>query len=421
MILKKELFGKNDYDSASFVTQKHALEILNNSEFKEDLVGCYNINLDEKRVLQVGNAKRLLESINRLDSQCEKIDIVSEVKDIQLSKMLEEEKAVFDVYNIEDSSILLKNKSDILKVETRYSAKQELLDYYNLSKFANYCRDHEYEDLISSIKQYLEEKNASNTETRKLRLIYVNDEKRFYLRAVTSDKMYKDFGLNFSVFVALMSLNEYVQQSKKQIFIDYYSIDDSSLYISFAFQDSTRVDDKLNLSFNLILENDEIKRNAVSFNGVFKLTHIGQDNTNEIYLKPKGLRKDENNYSTDLLTYLHKGNVSTVLERINELPTLVDFFIKQVGEDANKIAAISNPNDVKEYIRIKIHNSRKPEFQKYKEQIIKKLMSISVDSTYKLFELLRAVEDLFEHDDVVSRDFWRLKLYEALIGDKKTK
>jgi hypothetical protein len=421
MILKKEHFGKNDYDSASFVTQKHALGILNNSEFKDDLVACYNINPDEKRVLQVGNAMQLLESINLLDSQCEKIDIVSEVRDIQLSKMLDEEKAVFDVYNISDNSILLKNKSDILKVETRYSAKQELLDYYNLSKFANYCRDHEYEDLISSIKQYLEKKNASNTETRKLRLIYVNDEKRFYLRAVTSNGMYKDFGLNFSVFVALMSLNEYVQQSQKQIFIDRYLIDDSSIYVSFAFQDNTQVNDKLRLSFNLILENDEIKRNAVSFNGIFKLTYIDQDNTNEIYLKPKGFRKDENNYSTDLLTYFHKGNVSTVLERVKELPTLVEFFITQVGEDATKIAQISNPNDVKEYIRIKIHNSRKPEFQIYKEKIIKKLMSISVDSTYKLFELLREVEELFEHDDVVSRDFWRQKLYDALIGDKKTK
>ncbi len=42
-------------------------------------------------------------------------------------------------------------------------------------------------------------------------------------------------------------------------------------------------------------------------------------------------------------------------------------------------------------------------------------MGISVDSTFKLFELFREVEDLFEHDDIISRDFWRMKLYEALI------
>jgi hypothetical protein len=233
--------------------------------------------------------------------------------------------------------------------------------------------------------------------------------------------MYKDFGLNFSIFVALISLDKYIQQSNRQIFIDHYSIDDSSLYISFAFQDSMRIDDKLSLSFNLILENDEIKRNAVSFNCAFKLTYTDTETTNEIYLRPKGLQKEGTNYPTDLLTYSHKGNVSSVLEQIKELPVLVDFFIKQVGEDAKKISTMSNLDDVKKLISDKIRNSRKPEFQIYKEKIFKKLMSISVDSIYKLFELLREVEELFEHDDVVSRDFWRLKLYEALIGDKKTK
>ena len=45
-------------------------------------------------------------------------------------------------------------------------------------------------------------------------------------------------------------------------------------------------------------------------------------------------------------------------------------------------------------------------------------MKITVDNTFKLFELLRDVEELFEHNDVVSRDFWRAKLYEALIEKK---
>tara|TARA_X000000368_G_scaffold349207_1_gene289207 strand:- start:49 stop:174 length:126 start_codon:yes stop_codon:yes gene_type:complete len=41
-----------------------------------------------------------------------------------------------------------------------------------------------------------------------------------------------------------------------------------------------------------------------------------------------------------------------------------------------------------------------------------------VSTTFSLFELLRDVEELFEHDDIISINFWRKKLYEALIDRK---
>jgi hypothetical protein len=165
----------------------------------------------------------------------------------------------------------------------------------------------------------------------------------------------------------------------------------------------------------LILENDEIKRSAVSFNGIFKLKWEEDDKKSEIFLKPTGVKKDDKNHPVDLLTYQHRGNVEGVFEKIKKLPDLIDFFINQVSEDAKRISNIQNPDDVRKFIKDKVKNSRKAEFQVYKNEILKKLMSISVDNTFKLFELLREVEDLFEHEDIISINFWRTKLYEALI------
>jgi len=419
MILEKEAKQFKDFESSTFVTTNQLSKILDKrNEFKEDLVRVFKTDEQETEILKIGNAKFLLESINDLDNQCEKIDIVSKIKDINLHKILEKEKAIFEIFSISNNFILSKNKSDLLIAETRYSAKNDLLDYYNFSKFANYCRDNDFDKLIDTIKNHLKSENADNIEEKSLRLVYKLDENTFYIRAITSSKDYRDFGINFSVFVALVALGRYVEESKNEVYIDNYVVDDSELYISFSMRNQVKVNKNLSLSFNLILENDEVKRNSVSFNGVFKLKFEDNDKFSEIYIRPRGLKTEDNNYPIDLLTFAHRGKVDSIFEKTKNLPKLIDFFISQVSEDAKKISDIKNPDDVKRFISEKISNSRKPEFKTHKAAIVKKLTSINVDNTFKLFELLREVEDLFEHDDVISRNFWRTKLYESLIERK---
>lgn len=419
MILDRQSKKFNDYASDSFITQKQLLSLLSRQpQFKEELVNLFQIDENKTEVLQIGNSKFLIESLLFLDSQCEKIDINSKVKNVQLKKMLQDEKAIFEIFKITDTEIIKKNKSDLLEVETAYSAKQDMLDYYSFSKFANYLRDKESEDLIDVIKKYLKQKNADNPDSKSLRLLYKKSEDKFYLRTVTSIDNYQDFGLNFSVFVALIALSRYVTESQSKIYIDNYVADDSNLYVSFSLSGGKPINKNLSINFNLILENDEIKRNAVSFNGVFKLTYNDGKKNSEIYIKPKGVKKEDVAFPVDLLTYKHTGNTKSVFDKIKDLPDLIDFFITQVSEDAKNISEIKNPKDVRLHLAKKIKYSKKAEFKKYKDSVFNKLMKITVDNTFNLFEIFREIDELFENEDVISRDYWREKLYESLIEKK---
>jgi len=421
MILGKQSKGFEEFSTETFTSTTNLIKLLDKrNTYKEDLLKVFNVQEDKTEIFKIGNAKLLIDSIIDLDSKCEKIDVDKEIKNIYLKKLLEDEKATFEVFKISNDFILSNNNnSDLLLVETRYSAKNDLLEYYNFSKFANYCRDKEYNDLIDTVKEYLRSKNIENNEELKLKLLYRCDDKKFFLRAITSTQGYKDFGINFSIFVAIVSLGRYVEKSKSEIFIDNYTINDSEVYVSFRLMKEIKLPNNLSLSISLILENDEIKRSAVSFNGVCKLSYSDKNNKHsEIYIKPKGLKKTDQSYAVDLLTYPHRGSVEKVYEKITELPSAIELFIKQVSEDAPKISSIEKPNDVKEYIATKVKNSKKPEFKEFKEKILKILMRISADNIFNLFELLREVDELFEHKDVLSRDFWRTKLYEALIERK---
>nr|WP_314545284.1 hypothetical protein [uncultured Empedobacter sp.] len=419
MILEKQSKKFNDFSTDTFITQSQLLKLLNRQpDFKDELVNLFEIDENKTEVFKIGNSKFLVDSLLFLDSQCEKIDIKSKIKNIQLMKMLEDEKALFEIFKITDGRIIKRNKSDLLLVETAYSAKQDLLDYYKFGKFANYLRDEEFEDLIDTIKKYLKQKNKDNNELKGLRLLYKKDEEKFFLRTVTSADGYQDFGLNFSVFVALIALNKYLNESKNNIYIDNYVVDDSNLYVSFSLSDGKPINKNLSINFNLILENDEIKRNAVSFNGVFKVSYNDGKKDSVIYIKPKGIKKDNIPFPVDLLTYKHTGNTKTVFEKIKELPDLIDFFINQVSEDAKYISEIKNPKDVRLNLARKIKYAKKAEFKKYKNSVIDKLSKITVDNTFNLFEIFREIEELFENEDVISRDYWREKLYESLIEKK---
>jgi hypothetical protein len=406
----------HQYSSESFVSTNDLAKLLEErNEFKSELFKELEISSSDIEVFHIGNAKALIQTLHNFDSQCKKIDIKTQLKDVFLQRLLDSEKAIFEIFNIQNADVLYLNRSDRLLAETRYSAKNDLLDIYNFSKFANYCKGKDYEDLIETIKNYLKEKNTQNEDPINLRLIYSLEDSKFYIRAITSSEGYKDFGINFSVFVAIVALGRYVRKAKNEIFIDNYSVNESELYVSFQLKREIIVNKELKLAVSLILENDEIKRNAVSFNGVCKLKYSKNLNISEIFIKPRGVKKEGQSYEVDLLTYPHRGSVQKVIERIGNLEKVIEIFIDQITEDTPKISSISNPNDVKKHIADKVKYSKKKEFQQYKKEIFSKLMKVQVDNTFGLFELLRSIEDLFEHEDVVSRDFWRTKLYEALV------
>lgn len=388
-------------------------------QLKEDLFELYSLQNKVSEPIKIGNSKSLIAALNYLDSQCEKIDIDTEVRNVYLDKMLDNEKAIFDILGINDKFILDKNKSsDLLKTETAYSAKNDLLDIFSLSKFANYCNGNEYEDLIEKINTYLKDKNITNTNPLKLRLVYRNEDGKFFIRAYTSANGYKDFGINFSIFVALMAINKYTTRTKEEFFVDNYIINDSKLYISFRKKNEVELNKNLSLRFGLTLENDEIKRNAVSFNGVFTLVYKKGDRQSEVAVRPKGMKSDEESFPTDLLTYRHQGKVETVLEKVEKLPVLIEKYISQISKEAKDITEKKNPDSIRELIAKKIKDGRKSEFKPHKQEVLNELNKIKVDNMFKLFELLGSIEKLFDQEDVVSVDYWRSKLYEALIEKK---
>lgn len=415
-ILKKtSRHFQNDGTIQSMATIESVIATLSrDNDFVEEIIKNFSINIGQNPVIQIGNVKTMLKDIAELDDMAEKTDVRIKKKDIYLEKMLEDEVALFKLYGITDTKFLKEQRCDSLLVETRYSAKSDILEFNNLSKFANRCRDEKWDDLLEHIQDYIAKKTTSE-EFCSARLIKLKEEDRYLLRAVTSDTAYKNYGINFSILVALLSLNEYVTKMKDNVFIEEYHIDDSTVYISFQLGNPRKVSENLELSFNLILENDEIKSSAVKFNGVFKLVYKSGDKSSYLLLRPKSFKdSDTLSYRSDMLTYTHSMNVSTVYEKMKKLPLYIEQYVEQIVENANAIVDIKQPHEVKNFITKNIRKAKDEHFMKYKGEVLAKLATLQVNSIFDLFEALRNVEELFG-EDILSKDYWRSKLHDLLL------
>ena len=398
---------------------ENAIAVLSrDNEYVDKILECFSVDKTKEKVIQIGNVKNLLEDIFDLDSMAEKKDLRVKVRDIVLDKMLEDEAALFTLYGISDLDLVKKLHADHIQVESRYSAKNDVLEIHKLGKFANFCRDNKWSDLLDYINEYIRN-HTKNDEFCSARLIRPIESDRYLLRAVTSDKVYRNYGINFSVLVALLSVNRYAISTKSDVFIDNYQIDDSRVYLSFRLGAPVRISDNLELSFSLILENDEIKDSSVSFSGVFQLMYTSGGRNTNITLRPNTFHyPGEMSYNTDMLTYTHSMSVEKVYDKISNLPLYIEKYVSQVAKYAKAIIDIKNPNEVKSFIVEAVSKAKKDEFSKYKEDVLRKLAAIESNSIFDLFEALRSVEELFG-DDIVSREYWRKKLFTLLFSRGK--
>lgn len=122
----------------------------------------------------------------------QKIDLPINFKNIYPRDYFEDGVAWFDFYGVNHPEIMKEEGSDYLCVETRYSAKTDFLDLFDLSKFGNHCVDKKWNDLMDYVMNYIREHEEDKIISA--RLVKVRDVEKYLLRAITSQTGYRDYG-----------------------------------------------------------------------------------------------------------------------------------------------------------------------------------------------------------------------------------
>lgn len=392
----------------SGITVKKALKLIEKSEFYNEIYEIFNIKEIENDFVEIKGADELVKAVITSDEECEKIDIDCKLSDISIAKFTESNQLLFDISNVIDPRILKTTKNDLIKAESIYSVKSEYLNtIYSIEKYLDFCRRNKYEDIIQQNLDMLKQKNKENNNSRKIRLLKASDDK-FYARAITSVENYKDYNLRLSLFIALIELHRLIKYKSQDYYVNSYSVTDSDLKVIFKSNKKHKISNDIQIGFSLELINDEIRREAVKFNGIFSIYFAKA----EIHVKPDVTK-------SAITSFTHGMGIEKVKERITGLSENIHHFITDTIDDAKTIKILDKPDLFREHILQKVHYSRNQEFNNLYKSQVKNLLSSKVNSIFELSEIFNKVDLLITDDHIDSQDFWRFKLYQVLLDNAK--
>lgn len=399
---------KENLDSG--ISVKDALKLIKSSEYFDDIYKIFRIEEFENDFIEIRGAEQLVELLIKTDEECLKLDIDSELSHVNIEKFTEENQIIFEISNIKDENVLKKTKKDLIYAESTYSVKSEYLNgMYQIEKYLDYCLKNRFQDIIDKNLEMLKEKNEKNKKSKKFRLLKREDDK-YFVRGITSVDSYRDYNLRISLFIALIELHKLIKFKSQNYFVASYSFTESDLNVVFKSATTRKITNNTEIGFALELVNDEIRRDAVKFNGIFTIL-MG---TSEIYIKPEETK-------ANILSFTHSVNIDTIKEKLSALNENINLFIEETIDDAKSIKILEKPDLFREHLVQKIHNSRNVEFNKLYKTQIKTLLSNKVKTIFELAEIFNNIDIVIADEHVSSLDFWRYKLYQVLMDEIKYK
>lgn len=404
IVKRKTVYTKDD--TANFekkIQVKEVLRLLDPLFYDE-----YYESLEMEEILEdyifIKGAKILVEEVLSMEAKVEKYDIMTTSKDIILVDVLDQTKATFEILN-------MKSEDDRYSGITTYSSKSDILDkLYEVERFTNYCKKHGYGELIESLFKNLEEHNNSNETKHVIRFAKLKKTGENFIRAVVSPK-YADYNIKFSVFITLISLHKLMKVDTKSIFsIRNFVISDSEIRVNIQKEGALNLVTGSKVTFGLQLVNDEVKRDAIKFRGIFTI-EFDKD-------KGHGLVIQSQTDSSTIISIPHRQGTN-VLSKLSNLDKQIQEFEKNMYQSIETIKSITKPDDVRQFLLKQISRAKSNDFSTIYKNEAKRILLNTVDNILQLLENFQKIDHLIQEEDVKAKDYIRQKLYDVLLGRRK--
>jgi hypothetical protein len=382
---------------------KDCLKLIDNSEYKEELVELYGFDLIKDKPLFISGLNIVMGRIIEYDNIFSKIDITTHVSSVNYAGLgfVDQNQILLRINNINNLNI----EQDSIIVETRYNTKKDFFDgFYKMDKFANFCIRENLQNLIEQNIEVLNEKfSRSKAYIKSYRLLQDN-EYDYFLRAITSINRYYDYNIRLSLFVSIVSLYKTIESTGVNYSINYCEFTESFIRIYFKKDIAKAIKNVGVINFSLEMNNDEIKREAFKFSGVFTISMVQEEREINIHIKPKKLK-------TPLLSVKHSCLPATLVENLSHLTVYISQIEEEMERDLIDISNITNVDHLRFFMLRKIENSRNEELKKYKKQIIETLTG-KINHINQLLILMDKVNEIVLEFEL--KEYLRYLYYEIL-------
>ena len=380
-----------------------------------DLQLVEKLNLDklENEFIAIRGAATLVKAQEDINKQFHKEDYISTLDNISIDTQDDKLKLKFE--NIEGSAFFeTLELADIVAIP-KYSTKSDFFsDLFGMDKYAKELLNNGCADILQANVSLLKSKNIAQKE-RKYRLLYDNKENKFYIRAIVSKDLYKDYDNNITIVVGLIALHRQMQEQGIEYSINRIEYNESYIRVYFEEQ-NTRELENIGYVKNLIIaSNDEIKRESLKFDAGCSIIYTSTEGVDqELFIQPSlsGKSKIESN----ITSVRHTSSVDNFIEsiiKIDESTQVHDELYQLITDISN----LNNLQELKFIIRSKVRYAKNKSFKKYKEDITRVIDEFNVGNIIQLLTLFNKM-DLITENDIEANEYVRYLVYECLINKK---
>ncbi len=352
----KNYLPASELEDSTSVKVSDLLCLIEKSDYYHQLTKLFDIESIKDEIIQLPGLKVVINSCIRMNSSLAKLDINSHPAKIRPFQIDGSKELLLQFYENTDYQNLQ------FSAKTAYNVKSEFYQgFYGIDKFADYCTNKGLFDIISKNVAQINETLKDNEEHNK-RFRFLRDvDNNYFVRAITSTTVYRDYNILFSVFVTAMQLHMLSREYDHSYTIIECDLTESSITLLVKKVDPMIIDNIGEVNFTIQMTNDEIKRSAFRLDMVYSVS-LDDDIGQYTYFNPP---------KSNLVSMGHGKKLTTVLENIETLGTQINRFMAEMSADLSELFNINDPRRMQFKIIERIKN--KSIFNKYKEPMLREL------------------------------------------------
>ena len=301
-------------------------------------------DLFKEGIQYIKGSKNFLDAFETVD--CEKMDLMEPLKDIQFIKFDDTNEIVLNFIGKEYGA------GGLTTVGTYDFTNKFLDENFKMRKFARYCLENEFNDILyKNIKDLMKK---LPDQTKQYRFLKVND--KWFLRALTSNK-YNNYDNHLAIYTTFVAVDNYAELNNLQLIVGDSYLTDSELRLKIYELQEYEINNDVTVQFGFFTSNNELTEGTFSLefsyvvrnkkeqtfrglsNYIFNLTHTVSIEKLEKQFK---LTKNINDYKEEILNYITQVYEEELSENqiFNIFKTITSAKYKVNAETRSKVEQI---------------------------------------------------------------------------------
>ncbi|MDC1881190.1 hypothetical protein [Bacteroides uniformis] len=381
------------------------ITLVDNNPLAKEILKLLDVKSILGEIIQIPGSRDLVKIQNAINQKYHKEDLESDLNSISLYSG---EDFTINFNALEQNKYFVSLGTKQINTVPIYSATNDFFsELYQMEKYASKLIKDGYKDIVEANLRMLK---GIQTLTKKFRILHDREEDNFYLRAIISLSSYFNYDNNIAIVISLLALHEEMKKYDIKYRLKVCEYNES--FISMFFE-SSKAKELQNIGYvrNLIeVSNDEIKREALKFNGVCYISFKDSNNIdNELFIiRPQEIK-------SRILSIKHNVLPKTAIEELSHISDAGNIHTS-LFEDIATITQIKSPEQIKFLLKRKVESAKGDSIKRYKKQILDTLNE-STSNIIQLLTLFKKIE-IIANEDIDAIEYIRYIVYQALIDRK---